>query len=58
MFTLTIKAVFDELKRQQLLKNLITLKVGRDIDGTPITQLTNKELATLIAITKIKKGTN
>lgn len=44
------------VKRELLIKQLVTLQVGRDDKGTPITQLTDRELALLIAVTKIRKG--
>lgn len=44
------------IKRELLIKQLVTLQVGRDDNGTPITQLNDRELALLIAVTKIRKG--
>lgn len=44
------------IKRELLIKQLVTLQVGRDDKGTPITQLNDRELALLIAVTKIRKG--
>lgn len=46
----------DELKREFLMQRLVKLNIGQDKDGTPITQLTNRELSVLIAVSKIKNG--